>query len=228
MGIHAGNRNRPAYSGQARFRFPPEVLALFEARPPLPFKPPPRKRRLRAMSGVSGLLQEFESSEEHSDKVAAQKKNAFETPIQRRKRIAREKVTRVEAIVRNARKEYAAKEKPDGKVIEEKTKDAYKTLFVAKLAKDTPASIVRYEFERFGRIVKVVLPRDREGVSRGYAFVEFDDERDMKTAYREAAGMRIEGRRVLVDVERGRTVTGWLPNRLDGQYNAAAQAARKR
>jgi U1 small nuclear ribonucleoprotein len=29
----------------------------------------------------------------------------------------------------------------------------------------------------------------------------------MKAAYKDAAGMRIDGRRILVDVERGRTVS---------------------
>ena len=40
--------------------------------------------------------------------------------------------------------------------------------------------------------------------SRGYAFVEFEDERDAKTAYKQADGKKIDGRRVMVDVERGR------------------------
>ena len=33
-------------------------------------------------------------------------------------------------------------------------------------------------------------------------------------AYKKADGMKIDGRRVLVDVERARTVKGWLPRRL--------------
>ena len=36
-------------------------------------------------------------------------------------------------------------------------------------------------------------------------------------AYKHADGKKIDGRRVLVDVERGRTVKGWLPRRL-GEY----------
>ncbi|KAG8224360.1 hypothetical protein J437_LFUL004316, partial [Ladona fulva] len=35
-------------------------------------------------------------------------------------------------------------------------------------------------------------------------------------AYKHADGKKIDGRRVLVDVERGRTVKGWLPRRLGG------------
>lgn len=47
------------------------------------------------------------------------------------------------------------------------------------------------------------------GKSRGYAFIEFEDKKDMKEAYKSADGRKIEGRRVLVDVERGRTVETW-------------------
>ncbi|KAF8786408.1 U1 small nuclear ribonucleoprotein 70 kDa like protein [Argiope bruennichi] len=51
---------------------------------------------------------------------------------------------------------------------------------------------------------------------RGYAFIEYERERDMHSAYKHADGKKIEGKRVLVDVEKGRTVKGWLPRRLGG------------
>lgn len=47
------------------------------------------------------------------------------------------------------------------------------------------------------------------GKSRGYAFIEFEHKNDMKTAYKMADGKKIEGKRVVVDVERGRTVPNW-------------------
>merc|ERR1712014_469056 len=57
---------------------------------------------------------------------------------------------------------------------------------------------------------------DQKGKPRGYAFVEFEHERDLKNAYKQGDGKKIDGRRVMVDVERGRTVEGWLPRRLGG------------
>jgi len=39
----------------------------------------------------------------------------------------------------------------------------------------------------------------------------------MKAAYKDADGVKLLGRRILVDVERGRTVKGWRPRRL-GKY----------
>jgi len=38
----------------------------------------------------------------------------------------------------------------------------------------------------------------------------------MKAAYKDAEGIVILGKRILVDVERGRTVRGWKPRRLGG------------
>ncbi len=40
----------------------------------------------------------------------------------------------------------------------------------------------------------------------------------LSAAYKKADGMKIDGRRVLVDVERSRTVKGWLPRRLGETY----------
>merc|ERR1711941_60699 len=41
-------------------------------------------------------------------------------------------------------------------------------------------------------------------------------ERDLKNAYKQGDGKKIDGRRVMVDLERGRTVEGWMPRRLGG------------
>merc|ERR1712176_1506560 len=63
---------------------------------------------------------------------------------------------------------------------------------------------------------KVRMVYDQKGKPRGYSFVEYEHERDLKNAYKQGDGKKIDGRRVMVDVERGRTVEGWLPRRLGG------------
>ena len=84
----------------------------------------------------------------------------------------------------------------------------------------------------FGTITNIKLIKNKNGNSRGYAFIVFDRERDMKgsyctnaratdsntplVAYKEGEHMQILGKRILVDVERGRTVRGWKPRRLGG------------
>jgi U1 small nuclear ribonucleoprotein len=68
---------------------------------------------------------------------------------------------------------------------------------------------------QYGPVKNVTLVYDTQTQKpRGYGFVEFEHERDMKTAYKHADGRKIDGRRVLVDVERGRTVKDWKPRRL--------------
>ena len=40
----------------------------------------------------------------------------------------------------------------------------------------------------------------------------------LSAAYKRADGRKIDGRRVVVDVERGRTVKGWRPRRLGKKW----------
>lgn len=97
------------------------------------------------------------------------------------------------------------------------TGDPFKTLCVGRLPYGISEEKLRREFERYGPVaaVKLVTHKDT-GAPRGYAFVEFEREKDMKVAYVEADAMRIDSRRIVVDVERGRTVKGWRPRRLGG------------
>ena len=53
------------------------------------------------------------------------------------------------------------------------------------------------EFEQFGPIKKVRIIKDkRTEKSKGYAFIEFEHKKDFNDAYKEADGMKIDGRRV--------------------------------
>ncbi|CAO3617340.1 unnamed protein product [Mucor hiemalis] len=45
----------------------------------------------------------------------------------------------------------------------------------------------------------------------------------MRAAYKDADGLKILGRRILVDVERARTVKGWKPRRLGGGLGGREQ-----
>merc|ERR1719221_2381784 len=81
----------------------------------------------------------------------------------------------------------------------------------------TSESKLRREFEQYGPVKSIKMVHNtKNGKPRGYAFIEYEHEKDMHSAYKHADGKKIDGRRVLVDVERGRTVKGWLPRRLGG------------
>ncbi|KAI9296576.1 RNA-binding domain-containing protein [Neoconidiobolus thromboides FSU 785] len=97
------------------------------------------------------------------------------------------------------------------------TSDPFKTLIVARLAYDVTESDLRKELEYYGPLKKIKMVQNKEtNEPRGYAFVEFEREKDMKAAYHEADGVRLRGKRILIDVERGRTVKDWKPRSLGG------------
>lgn len=92
--------------------------------------------------------------------------------------------------------------------------DPYKTLFVSRLDYATTEAELRAEFGKHGPIKSTNLVKDREGKSRGYAFVEYEHAGDMKTAYKAYppdgfVQIGKSKRWSLVDVERGRTVPDW-------------------
>lgn len=95
--------------------------------------------------------------------------------------------------------------------------DPFKTLFVARLPAHTTERNLRREFENFGPVLRVRIISDKlTGKPRGYAFIELEHADDVKRAYRMGFNSSIEGRRIVIDVERGRTVRNWRPKRLGG------------
>lgn len=87
---------------------------------------------------------------------------------------------------------------------------------MGRVSYETTEKQLRHEFEQYGAVRSIRLVEDSEGKSRGYAFVEYEHESDLKTAFRHADGKKIDGRRVVVDVERGRTVHEWKPRKFGG------------
>ncbi|KAK9898218.1 RNA-binding domain-containing protein [Cystobasidium minutum MCA 4210] len=105
--------------------------------------------------------------------------------------------------------------------------DPYKTLFIARLSYDATEEDLRREFSMYGPIERISIIRAKsgknKGKSRGYAFILYEREKDMKEAYKDANNLKLLGRRILVDVERGRTVKGWKPRRLGGGLGGRAK-----
>jgi U1 small nuclear ribonucleoprotein len=75
---------------------------------------------------------------------------------------------------------------------------------------------LRKFFKEYGNIKSIKIVCNKEGKSRGYAFIEYEHKSDFKRAYKESDGRKIDGRKVMVDCERGRVVENWLPKRLGG------------
>lgn len=53
------------------------------------------------------------------------------------------------------------------------------------------------EFETYGPVKRALIVKDKKNdKSKGYAFIEYESKRDMNYAYKEADGMRVDGRRI--------------------------------
>ncbi len=201
---------------------PPHLLRLFESRPPLPYMDVPKRRRpLLPYSGVGEYVKYFESTgkplEESKDRIWINPELGLQCRV--------EEATRVERFVSNIKKKVEAHAAANDEA--RKAWDPHAdpnvegeplhTLFVANLSSDVSERKLRREFETYGPIKRIRLVHDKySGKPKGYAFIEFEDKEDMKEAYKVADGTRIEGKRCLVDVERGRTVPNWKPKRLGG------------
>ncbi|CAK6969619.1 U1 small nuclear ribonucleoprotein 70 kDa [Scomber scombrus] len=189
---------------------PPNLLALFAPRDPIPFLPqleklPHEKHHNQPYSGIAPFIRHFEDPRDAPPPTRA------ETREERLERKRREKIERRQTVVETELKLWDPHNDPNAQG------DAFKTLFVARVNYDTTESKLRREFEVYGPIKRIyIVYNKRTGKPRGYAFIEYEHERDMHSAYKHADGKKIDGRRVLVDVERGRTVKGWHPRRLGG------------
>lgn len=188
---------------------PPNLLALFAPRDPIPYLPPldklPHEKKNSGYIGVGAFLGLFEDPKDTPPPTRV------ETREERLERKRREKAEQAAYKLEQDIALWDPLTNPSS------TSDPYKSLFVARINYDTTESKLRREFEVYGPIRKIVVVHDRKtGKPRGYAFIEYEHERDMHSAYKHADGKKIDGRRVLVDVERARTVKGWLPRRLGG------------
>ncbi|EGO25088.1 U1 snRNP 70K protein [Serpula lacrymans var. lacrymans S7.9] len=200
---------------------PPNLLKLFAPRPPLPYARPVGKDIDRItnknVDGVGSILAQLKEASTagllngEGDGMEEGEEPAFTHAEETKRQIRREerKRRKVEEF-KIAKETYKPSDDPEA------IGDPYKTLFISRLHKGASEMELRRDFESFGTIERVRIVRDSKGRSRGYAFIVYERERDMKAAYKESDGLHINGKRILVDVERGRTVRGWKPRRLGG------------
>ncbi|SAM85066.1 related to SNP1-U1 small nuclear ribonucleoprotein [Ustilago bromivora] len=229
---------------------PPSLIRLFAPRPPLEYVAPisrhdrnpaatpltkdasllssSHRRRIRTpLTGVAATVERIASDTAaagtSTDDIAVETStsNLTHAPVTLAE-IAAEKARADKAAIKSKGLEtYKPSENANA------TADPYKTLFLARLSYDTTEKDLHRQFEAYGPIQQITLIRDKEGKSRGYAFIAYERERDMKAAYKDAEGIKINGRRVMVDVERGRTVKDWKPTRLGGGLGGNARKPKK-
>ena len=112
----------------AHIGFPPGVLSMFDARPPLPFKKPMpsgSKKLRNAYTGLSDFVQYFEEPQV-APKVQVRPP---ETRRQKLERISRERKEKAEAEIKKQLEKWSPMEDPKIQG------DPYKTMFVARLVR---------------------------------------------------------------------------------------------
>ncbi|CAH0731247.1 unnamed protein product, partial [Brenthis ino] len=151
---------------------PPNLLALFAARDPIPYLPPaaklPHEKKQKGYDGVGAFLNVFEHPSETPPPTRVET---------REERLERRRRERAEQTAYKLEQEIALW---DPTTNNPTTGDPFKTLFVARINYDTSESKLRREFEGYGVIKKIHMIFDKEnGKPRGYAFIEYEHERDM-------------------------------------------------
>lgn len=204
-----GQMTRGANSAPAIMLMTPEIRCTFMPNPPLEPVAPVSSRRRQKWTAVADYLKEFENTQPPERKLQPTPKAITE---ERRRKRREEHEKQKKPVV----EEYRREQRESGG--EFKGMNCYNTLFVGRLAYEVEERKLLREMETYGPVKDLHIVKDTKDSrkSRGYAFVEFEHEDDLKRAYRSADGVKIEGRHIVVDVERGHTVPDWLPRRLGG------------
>ncbi|GMH28044.1 hypothetical protein Nepgr_029887 [Nepenthes gracilis] len=107
--------------------------------------------------------------------------------------------------------------------------DPYCTLFVGCLSRSTAEDTLHKAMSRYGRVKNLRLVRDIvTGESRGYAFVEYESEREMQRAFEDAHHCIIDASEIIVDYNRQQLMTGWIPRRLGGGLGGKKESGQLR
>ncbi|EFN51507.1 hypothetical protein CHLNCDRAFT_140193 [Chlorella variabilis] len=206
------------------------LLRLFAARPPLPpHRAPPKKPPKLPYTGIAQYVSHFVERgdpeyEPPPPETQPPPPRIFRNPeMPTQARVDIESKVEKDIRVRQERQQRAARQREENLKSWDPSKDPnvegdpFKTLFVSRLSYDVTERKLKREFEEYGPIKRIRLVHNKNsGKPRGYAFIEYEHKNDMKQAYKMADGRKIEDRRVLVDVERGRTVPHWRPRRFGG------------
>ncbi|KAK3357133.1 U1 small nuclear ribonucleoprotein of 70kDa MW N terminal-domain-containing protein [Lasiosphaeria hispida] len=162
-------------------KLPPNLLALFAPRPPLRWVPPcdqpAEQRRTANIGGLADFLPALAQYEREYEY------HPTESWLEHRDRKKLEKKASIEKIIADAPNTYKPDEDPNIRG------DAFKTLIVARLDYKADEHDLEREFGRYGPIERIRIITDthadekgnkKRKPHRGYAFVVFEREKDMR------------------------------------------------
>ncbi|KAI5283697.1 hypothetical protein KEM54_001921, partial [Ascosphaera aggregata] len=160
-------------------KLPPNLLALFAPRPPVRYLPPTAKALDDVKpSHIRGVAQYLDDLKQYGEEVPY---NPTESWLQRRARIKEEKREKLKQILTDGAAGYDPSSDPQVRG------DPFRTLFVARLSYEVTEQDLEREFGRFGPIERIRIVEDTHNQkddskkkNRGYAFIVYEREKDMK------------------------------------------------
>ncbi|KAH9945490.1 uncharacterized protein BXZ73DRAFT_38998 [Epithele typhae] len=168
---------------------PPNLLKLFAPRPPLPYTRPldrdTDRVRPKNVDGVASLIAQLREAKtqgmmESGNTGEGEGMEEGEEPTFTLAEETKRQLRREERKKKKAEDFQRCKENYKPSEDAEAAGDPYKTLFISRLHKSATENDLRREFETFGSVERVRIVRDKNGRSRGYAFIVFEREREMK------------------------------------------------
>uniref|UniRef100_A0A1B6ILX1 U11/U12 small nuclear ribonucleoprotein 35 kDa protein n=3 Tax=Homalodisca liturata TaxID=320908 RepID=A0A1B6ILX1_9HEMI len=104
-----------------------------------------------------------------------------------------------------------------------------KTLLVARLNPKTTENKLTEAFSEFGKIKSCKLIRCIvTGMSKRYAFIEYEEKAGAITAYRKGHKMKLDDATLLVDFECEHLLPFWIPRRLGGGLGGRKESGQLR
>lgn len=178
---------------------PPNLLALFAPRDPIPYLPPPdklphEKKNVHNYVGVASFIEgnfedpadtppptRVETREERLDFFSVSVIQSLNLSFFSYFRLERKRREKEEQVAYKLEQEIALW---DPHSSTEGTTDPFRTLFVSRINFYTSESKLRREFETYGPIKQIKMITDTDsGKPRGYCFIEFEHEKDMHCKY---------------------------------------------
>ena len=189
-------------------KYPEEIAKLFKPRPrprAIPAEEKGQGPGLTGFGNVIDILKTLDIPDEKSPTIL---------PVNER-RIAK----RQQSIEQNNEKLKAQRENYKPLENPAATAQPYNTLFLSGITEKVTPEQLRLEFCPFGAVKDIKFVYDRKtGKRKNYCFLEFEREESFMAAMKKGRTLPIDGKWIIVDCERGRTVPNWLPRRLGGGY----------
>lgn len=194
-------------------KYSDDITALFRARPKLRFIKPTKTGPPRPYGGVAKYLKELPKADLQKD-TSEPYLSINELRIKRRQ----QRVAANDAKVALGIKNYHPKENKNA------TSNPRATMFICNVPENVTEEQIKYELKAFGPIKSVKFPVDIVTKKRkNYCFAEYVHESSFRNAMIQGTKLYFNDVKMIVDKERGRTESGWLPRRLGGGIGAISR-----